>query len=185
MTPIFQNQKITQWVPWGSDSQTAPGIGHLTTDFLLSSIHLNFTEESTLLRYEGSMMTKTDINPSLSRALILVRKETVHTSNTTGHIWVAERLAGGGGGPKPKGVRQQGGWACIQRKSEKTTLIQEGQQALWVPGGRTSQEGLRLQSGMPDVFKKQEGGQWGWGRMERRRNPRLNFGFYAKWTGSH
>lgn len=128
MTPIFQNQKITQWVPWDSDSQTAPGIGYLTTDFLLSSIHLNSTEESALLRYQGSMKTKTDINPSPSRALILVRKETIHTSNTTGHIWVVECF--GGGSPKPKGVRQQGGWAFLQRKSEKTSLIQEGQQAL-------------------------------------------------------
>lgn len=53
-------------------------------------------------------MTKTDINPSLSRALILVRKETVHTSNTTGHIWVAERLAGGGGGSEAQGGETTG-----------------------------------------------------------------------------
>lgn len=64
----------------------------------------------------------------------------------------------------PRGGRQQRGGAFIQRRSEKTSLAQEGQRALWAPEGRTFQQGLRLQGGMPGVFQEQEGGQWGWGR---------------------
>ena len=128
-------------------------------------------------------MNKTDIDPSPSRASVLARKDGNHEKNHTARV---------------DGGKRGGTWSRWGRDSSEGLAFTHGGQRRPHSLKRGAGPAGAWGKSIPRVTKTPRCDVWcvqGTGRRSRglgpsengkeERNPRLDFGFHTKWTGSH